>query len=120
MDFEGNHRVEMDATIATTGCRYHFQSDSVKFRPGAFEFGEVELTDHNGKKATANGYIKHNHLKNLTYDFQIDFRNFLVYDQPRTADMPFYATVPATGHVFLNGSPGRFSADIDINPEKGT
>lgn len=120
LDFEGNHRVEMDATIATTGCRYHFQSDSVKFRPGAFEFGEVELTDHNGKKATANGYIKHNHLKNLTYDFQIDFRNFLVYDQPRTADMPFYATVPATGHVFLNGSPGRFSADIDINPEKGT
>lgn len=120
LDFDGVHRVEMDATIATTGCRYHFQSDSVKFRPGAFDFNQVVLTDNHGKKATANGYIKHDHLKNLTYNFLIDFNDFMVYDMPRTADMPFYASVPATGSVSLRGRPGRFSADIDIRPEKGT
>lgn len=120
LDFEGKHQVQMDATIATTGCRYHFVTDSVIFRPGKFEFDNVTLVDKFGRKATASGEIRHNHLKDLSYRFQAKFKDFLVYEKSRTADLPFYATVPGTGSLYLNGRSGRFSADIDIYPEKGT
>lgn len=120
LDFEGKHQVQMDATIATTGCRYHFVTDSVIFRPGKFEFNNVTLVDRSGKKAIASGEIRHDHLKNLSYSFQAKFTDFLVYDKARTADLPFYATVPGTGSLYLNGRSGKFSADIDIYPEKGT
>lgn len=119
LDFSGIHSVQMDATIGYTGCRYRFETDSVIFSPGKFEFRHVQLTDKRGHKATANGSIRHTHLKEFRYDVRADFSNFLAYDMPRTESMPFYASVPGSGRIRLNGEPGRFVADIDLRPEEG-
>lgn len=120
LDFEGQEKGEVSARILATGARYKLSGGSIDIGPGRFNFNNMQLADGHGGHGTINGYLAHNHLKNLNYSFQMGAENLLVYDRPKEVDMPFYATVYGTGDVRLAGRPGLFNADISLRPERNT
>lgn len=120
LDFEGNDKATLSVKVLSTGVNYTFQTDSVMIYPGTFAFKDVTVTDKYGNKGLASGKLMHNHIHDLSYDFQANCKQLLIFDKPKSPDMPFFATVFGTGDVKLKGHPGVFSADIDIQPNDNT
>lgn len=120
LDFNGQLKATAEATIEATGVRYRVENGEVTLKPGEFGFHNFGIKDQNHGTGTANGYLRHTHLKNLTYNFQVDAQHLLCYDMPETNDMPFYSQTTGSGYVYLQGYPGHFTADIALTPEYPT
>lgn len=120
LDLEGEEEAELEAQIAATGAHYKVDGGRVVIRPGLFSFNEIPISDGEKGKGVAQGYLRHNHLHNLTYDFNISAENLLVYKRSQSADLPFYATAYGSGSAHLSGRPGLFEADLDMRTEEGT
>ena len=120
LDLEGEEEVDLEAKIAATGAHYKVDGGRVVIRPGLFSFNEIPISDEEKGRGTAQGYLRHEHLHNLTYDFNISAQNLLVYKRPQSADLPFYATAYGSGSAHLSGRPGLFEADLDMRTEEGT
>lgn len=120
LDFRGKLTADASARIPATGVAYHISNGTVDLSPGEFAFRQFTVSDGKGGSGRANGYLRHNHLKDLTYDFDVTAQHLLCYDQPESHDMPFYSTTTGSGKVHLEGVPGRFTADIALRPEAPT
>lgn len=120
LDFVGQLKADATAGIAATGVKYHVHGGDVILTPGEFAFRNFQIDDFRQGSGSADGYLRHQHLKNLTYQFGISTHNLRCYDMPQTHDMPFYSTATGTGSVFLQGRPGYFTADIALRPTSPT
>ena len=120
LDFQGEMMANAKARILSTGVDYEVKDGAVHLVPGAFQFEHFTIDDRRHGRGTADGALRHQHLKNLTYDFDITADHLLCYDKPQEHDMPFYSTTYGTGNVHLAGRPGQFEADINLTPEQGT
>ncbi len=118
LDFEGRQSVHMKCNVVPTNVGYTVESDSVIFRPGQFEIRNIRLTDTYGGSGTGQGILRHDHLHDLSYDFDFKASNLLAYDRPKELDMPFFATARVSGSMHMEGKPGIFRADMDIRPER--
>ena len=116
LDFEGKLTANAQALIPSTGVTYRISEGTVECTPGQFAFHDFRVSDLTHGSGTASGYLRHTHLKNLTYDFTVNAENMLCYDQPSSPLMPFYSTTTGTGQIHLQGQPGIFAADIRIRP----
>ena len=61
--------------------------------------------------------LRHNHLKKMTYHFDIHGDNLLMYNTNDPGDMSFFGQVYGTGDVTLKG--GNNAMDIDVNLTTG-
>lgn len=120
LDLEGQQAVHMECHVVPTGADYTIESDSVVITPGCFAIHDIRLADAMGGQGSGHGELRHQNLRELTYDFNLRARNLLAYDRPKELDMPFFATARVTGNLRMEGRPGSFDADIDIRPERGT
>lgn len=120
IDFEGTEQANIYATVTPIGTSYHLADGTVNIHSGSFSFENYKISDDYGGSGRVRGILRHDHLKNIQYDFTADTRKLRIYDRARSLDMPFYATANGTGRVHLYGRPGAFSADIDMKPDRGT
>ncbi len=120
LDFEGEEQGRVSAKVLATGVTYYLSGGSIDLSSGRFAFNNMDVEDGLGGRGRITGYLGHKHLKEMTYQFHLDADNMLVYDKPKSVDMPFYATVYGTGGVDLKGEPGHFNADINLRPDKNT
>ena len=120
LDFQGEVTANAQAKVIATGVSYHVTDGAVHMYPGTFAFENFAVTDVKGGKGTANGALRHTHLKNLRYDFNVEANHMLCYDKPEEHDLPFYSTTIGSGNVSLRGGAGHFDADINLRPETGT
>lgn len=120
LDFVGKLKADATAGIAATGVKYRVHGGDVILTPGEFAFQNFQIDDFRQGSGTADGYLRHQHLKNLTYQFGISTQNLRCYDMLQTHDMPFYSTATGTGNVTLQGRPGYFTADIALRPTSPT
>lgn len=120
LDFSGHEKVEMTASVLSTGVRYHLSEGDLSVTPGCFEFSNIAVADKYGNKGVVNGQLLHAHLKNLRYKLDAQTNKMLVYDKGKTSDLPFYATVYGTGNISIEGYPGNLSADINLTPDAKT
>ncbi len=120
LDFEGLENAEASAEVISTGATYRLYGGTVSMVPGVFAFRGFTMDDLRRGRGEMNGTLRHDHLKNIRYDFDATASNLLVYDQPRSIDLPFYSTAYASGNIHLQGYPGSFEADMAIRPERGT
>lgn len=120
LDFQGEVTANAQAKVISTGVNYHVTDGAVHMYPGTFAFEKFAVTDVKGGKGTANGTLRHTHLKNLRYDFSVEANHMLCYDKPEEHDLPFYSTTIGSGNVSLRGGTGHFDADINLRPETGT
>lgn len=120
LDFKGDLTANAQARIISTGVNYQVQDGKVKLTPGVFAFNDFTIKDNFNGSGKANGYLKHNHLQDLTYKFDIIADHLLCYDMPQTDDLPFYSTATGSGKIQLEGFPGNFIANISLRPESPT
>lgn len=120
LDFKGQLQANAQAEIEATGVTYKVKDGDVVLSPGVFAFNNFRISDKNTGKGTASGKLFHNHLKDLSYEFNIKADHLLCYDLPQSLDMPFYSTTTGSGKVHLQGYPGKFTADIALRPENPT
>lgn len=120
LDFKGELTANAKARIITTGVYYQVKDGKVKLTPGVFAFNDFTVRDNFNGQGKANGYLKHNHLKDLTYKFDITADHLLCYDMPQTENLPFYSTATGSGKIQLEGFPGNFTANISLRPESPT
>lgn len=120
LDFKGDLTAQASARIMATGVRYSISDGRVRLTPGEFAFNHFKVEDGRGGVGEASGHLRHTHLKDLNYAFDLSATRLLCYDQPQSHDMPFYSTTTGTGRVHLQGSPGRFTADINLRPDAPT
>lgn len=117
LDFEGEVKSEAQFKIDMTGVEYHLRDGRVTFSPGEFAFHDFTIDDGRHGTGRARGTLRHQHLKDLTYNFGIEAHHLLCYDKGETPDLPFYSSTTGSGNVLLRGRPGYFTADITLDAE---
>lgn len=120
IEFSGHETAQCQATIPITGVTYNVSNADVDIVPNAFVIRSADIRDQYSGKGTATGSLTHEHIKNLCYDFRLTGTNLRMYDQPRTLDMPFYATASGSGNVHIFGQPGTMNANIAIRTMPGS
>lgn len=120
LDFKGKVTANCKARVLSTGVDYEVKDADVTMSSGEFAFNNFKLSDKNGGQGTANGALRHTHLKKLNYNFNITADHLLCYDQPRQPDLPFYSTTIGSGNVQLQGWPNHFVANIALTPNAPT
>lgn len=96
------------------------QGDTVRLRHQYIEFPNALVYDREGHTATVSGRLSHQHLKNITYDFGINMRQFLFYNTNDYNGMPFYGQLYGTGNVRLFGGGNRLEVNGEVTTAPGT
>lgn len=120
LDLEGGVRAMIDAKIDVLNTYLQIRNDSLKIRPGEFAFENVRVYDREGNSGIVNGYLHHNHLKNLMYRFDIQGNNLLMYHTNDPGDLLFYGKVYGTGSVHLDGGNNAMNVDVRLTTGRNT
>lgn len=94
--------------------------DSVKFTPNEMSFKDIKVKDPEGHLGIVNGYVRHEHFKNMNYRFQMNANNMLVYNGKESADLPFYGSVYGTGNALLTGNNSGINVDVAMSTNKNS
>ncbi len=107
-------------TIAQTNCTY-FTEDSVIITPGTISLSGITIRDSWGHTARLNGNVRHNYLKDSTFDINInDVRNLIVYNQGANDDTNWYGRIFGTGSARLTGGTGIINVSANITTATGS
>lgn len=117
----GNLRVDSAGVkVLYLGTSYTIPRLNVNIDDNLIEFGNFFIVDKNNSRATANGYISHDHFNNLNFDFDVTARNF-IFLNTRSADSDlFYGNVIADGRVYFSGPLNDLQLRIQARPGRST
>ena len=127
INLEGDMYInELKTHVLATGADYHLAGDSVILRPDNIWLRGARIYDYlgtpgmNEHMGTVDAHFRHNSLKNLRFDVNIDANNILGYNFPNQGNMSFFGTVYADAKVHLSGEPGSVNINVDATPMPGT
>lgn len=107
-------------TVTATNCTY-FSEDSVIITPGYIILKDMTVHDYSGHTAKLDGHVRHNFLKDMTFNFRIhDFRRMLVYDVAQSDLSDWYGRIFASGTVGISGRPGVVDVKADVTTDPGS
>ena len=99
---------------------YYTFNDDVRLTRDKIIFDHIALNDTLGHQAIVNGYIMHNHLKDFTFDIDIDCDDFLALNITEEHAMGFYGTAVTDGTVNISGPVDNITMTIDALTKRGT
>lgn len=117
LDFDGGVKVNLDAKVDALNTYIQLHNDSVHLRPGEFALHNARIFDREGNSGRITGALRHTHLKNLNYQFDIQSNNLLLYHTTDPGEMLFYGKVYGTGTLSLDG--GNNAMNVDANLTTG-
>ena len=120
LDFEGKVSAAIDAKVDVLNTYFQVRNDSVTLSSGDFAFNNVRVYDREGNDGIVNGHLWHNHLKNLTYRFDIQSNNMLMYNTNDPGDLLFYGKVYGKGNVLLQGGNNSMTIDASVTTGRNT
>ena len=120
LDFEGKVSAAIDAKVDVLNTYFQVRNDSVTLSSGDFAFNNVRVYDREGNTGLVNGHLWHNHLKNLTYRFDIQANDLLMYNTNDPGDLLFYGKVYGKGNVVLQGGNNSMMIDASVTTGRNT
>ena len=120
LNLEGDVLADATAKVDILNTDFTLMQDSVHFRKNEILFPDVTIYDMEGHSGTVNGYLRHEHLGNMSYYFRMQANNLLVYNGKESEEIPFYGTVYATGTAILSGGSGALNVNANIRTNKRT
>ena len=120
LDFEGGVRANLDTKVDVLNTYFRLRNDSVYINHGEFMIKDARIFDREGNTGLISGALRHKHLKNLTYDFDIKSNNLLMYHTTDPGDMLFYGKVYGSGNVKLNGGNNAMNIDANVTTGRNT
>ncbi len=112
--------------IKDGGCKIGYLNTFYTFSPTitldskVIELKDMVLVDTLGNRATVDGKIYHNYLKDFTFDIKLHPRDFLVMATSLKDNDTFFGTVIANGLVSVKGPINDISLDAKALTRKGT
>ena len=120
LDFEGKVSAVLDTKVDVLNTYIQLHNDSVHIRPGEFALKNATLYDREGNSGRISGALRHTHLKNLNYNFDIYGNNLLMYNTNDPGDMLFYGKVYGTGRVGLQGGNNAMNINVNLTTGRNT
>ena len=120
LDFEGGVRLKLDTKVDIINSYIQLHDDSVYINHGEFVLKNARIFDREGNSGRISGALRHTHLKNLMYHFDIQGDNLLLYHTTDPGDMLFYGKVYATGNITLDGGNNAMNIDANITTGRNT
>ena len=115
-----------EVKLKDAGCHvnylntYYTFSDKIKLEHNKIVFDNLILNDTLGNKASINGSINHDHLKDINLDLTLKCNDFLALNIPVEQAEGFYGTAIADGTVKINGPVNDITMTIDAVTKRGT
>jgi len=97
--------------ISYLNVPYSF-SDVIRIDPDKLSFNNITLYDSLGNKAYLNGFISHDHFKELYMDLNISMDDFCAFHNTKSQNNVFYGKARATGTVEIKGSPEHIQVGV--------
>jgi len=116
MDLTGDLSVTGEAEITVLGTTYKLMGDTVHLIPNDIQVSRVRLSDRYGNIGYLTGGIHHDHLSDMTFDFELETPQLLAYDIREFGESSFYGTVFTQGRVDLHGRPGEVVINCNATP----
>ena len=120
LDFEGAVSVMMDAKLDALNTYFQIHNDSILLSSGSFDLDNVRIYDREGNMGKVNGALKHTHLRDLKYYFDIQSENMLLYDTQDDTNELFYGKVYGTGNINVNGGNNAMNVDATFTTGPNT
>ncbi len=120
LDFEGKVSAMLDAKVDVLNTYLQIRNDSLHIRPGEFAFNDARIYDREGNSGRVTGALRHTHLKNLNYHFNVQGDNLLMYNTDDPGDLMFYGKVYGTGTVILDGGNNALNVDVNLTTGRNT
>ena len=118
---KGNLKIDsVGLKVLYLGTHYTIPKLNVNIDDNLIEFGNFSILDKNNSKASASGYISHDHFDNLNFDFEVTARNFVFLNTGVEDSDLFYGDVTADGKVYFNGPLNDLQLRIQARPIRGT
>ena len=121
-----NLNVEGRLKVDDGGCKIGYLNTFYTFSPTilidnkSIRFDNMVLTDTVGNKATVDGEIRHNHLKDFYLDLKMHPRDFLAMATTSKENETFYGSAVANGLVTVKGPFNDINLDIKALTRRGT
>lgn len=113
--------------IKPNGCSYTMPGDTVILGVNKLEFNGIPLHDKDGNTAHVFGGLRHNHLRQITFDMQVRTDRFLAYDFPElySSSSPnssslYCGVAYIDGTVDIKGSDSDVTLSGNVNAQKGS
>ena len=119
-------RIDGNLTIKDGGCKVKYLNTFYTFSPTILlnskeiEFENMVLCDTLGNKATVEGKIYHNYLKDFRFGLKVYPRDFLVMSTTIKENDTFYGSVIANGVAEVSGPLNDILLDVKAMTRKGT
>lgn len=120
LDLEGDVCAMLDAKLDVLNTYFQIRNDSIHVTPGELAFKQMRIYDREGNSGYVNGYLRHNKLKNMTYRFDVDADNLLVYDSDDPGDMSLYGRVYGIGDIVVRGGNNAMNIDVSLTTGRNT
>ena len=122
VDLLGTMNADVALTLHPTAVEYHVDArDTIRFQHDRFAFEDLRLHDRHNQTAVVNGTVSHHNVKNFSYSFDIDYNDFLLYDEHEFNSDKFLATVFGNGSLSLRGADGHaLKVNADVTPSRGS
>ncbi|MVT09241.1 translocation/assembly module TamB domain-containing protein [Chitinophaga tropicalis] len=118
---KGNIKVDnVGVKVLYLGTQYTIPRLNINVDDNLIEFGNFTIVDKNNSKASASGYIAHDHFNNLNFDFDVTARNFIFLGTGAEDSDLFYGNVIADGKVYFSGPLEDLQLRIQARPSRGT
>lgn len=105
--------------VDVLGTRYSF-SDSVFLRKDGIDIIDARAFDRDGNQAIANGRVDYQYFKDVRYNFGFTTNRLLVYDRKDPIEMPFGASVYASGNASIVGDEQHVDINASMRSENGS
>lgn len=119
-------RLEGTLSVRDGGCKITYLNTFYTFNPTilmdskTIEFKDMVLVDTLGNKASVEGKIYHNFLKDFNLDFKLYPRDFLVMSTTIKDNDSFYGNIIANGLVTIKGPFSDIMLDVKARTRKAT
>lgn len=119
LNIEGSAFADADFKINILNTAFHFK-DSVRILPGEVLFDNITVYDPEGHRGTVNGYLRHQHFRDMNYRFELNAENTLIMKTDEDPDVPFYGTIYATGNARLTGDNRALNLNAAVSTNRNS
>lgn len=120
LDFEGGVSVLMDAKLDALNTYFQIHNDSVRLDSGIFALDNVRIYDREGNIGRVKGALRHSHLRDLKYSFDVQTNNMLLYDTQDDTSELFYGKVYGSGNVYVEGGNNTMTVNTTMTTGPNT
>ncbi|MFO7615997.1 MAG: translocation/assembly module TamB domain-containing protein, partial [Bacteroidales bacterium] len=97
-----------------------FFTHTLEITPYAFWVSNLDIQDEEGNHAQVNGGVRHDHLKNILFDFALNFQDFILVNTTEARNDGYWGRAYATGTGTIRGALPNLAFDIRARTARRT